>query len=78
MALEQRFTLRDDGDGLWSVFDEKGETAVVQGRTLSRLSEDDAYDAVNLLNMVAGIRNQQPKPTTAVDAGLHSFLLPIR
>ncbi|KAB0676873.1 hypothetical protein [Aureimonas leprariae] len=77
--FEKRYTMQDDGNGLWSVLDaESGVPAMVRERRLASLDEDDARDATDLLNLIAELRLQTPKRSAGMQNGLQPFLLPIR
>lgn len=77
--FEKRFTMRDDGDGSWSVVDAaSGLQAIVRDRTLVRLDEGDARDAADLLNLIAELRTRKPRQPLGMQPGLQLFLLPVR
>jgi hypothetical protein len=78
-VFDKRFTMQEEADGTWSVVDaENGARATVRQRTLASLAESEARDAVDLLNMIAGIRVQKRKRSVATQQGVQSFLLPVR
>lgn len=77
--FEKRFQPKDEGNGSWSVIDgESGLPAVVRQRTLAGLSEEDASDATDLMNLVAMLREERPRPAVVARTGLQPFLLPVR